>query len=798
MEQLERKRKGRAKPKPKRKKLDTTTSSSISRFQQPHHTDNNTIFALLLASLSHSSHKPLIKTCLNQLRLSVLSQTPNPKQTLPIPILSLLPLLLNSSCDEIVSDCAEIIGAASISSFEMNDQIASDGETVKGLVYALESSKRNVLLAVCNAILDLSTTSIGRQNLLEFSAMESLIFCFLQAPKSSTLLVSVFTDEKGSETCLRIGFKEDELPVLLLHAAVTLINTCKIEQLETIQRKDSETLLAYLKNLWKRVHKKIVLGTILTVTQGGYFYISNIRTNDLAESIFRLSITAGQCTIHIDFEVVKRSIFGWGESSFEHFMLNHWEKSPLLIKRLSQSSTKQNDIFSSFVQSLNFKEDVPSFLPSILQNFISCAPIASDELDILSFLKEARNNLGCPIIYQQDIRVLKTQQSKGEVHFFQERSDSCCFQATRCLYFDDILRCEEAYKEGYTVGLRGVEFRFETIAAIADELASLFGQPSAGANIYLTPPDSQGLARHYDDHCVLVCQLVGVKQWTVFPQLGLRLPRLYEPVKNFPDLEVESSTVDACKRFSLKEGDILYVPRGFPHEACTIVDDDGSSKTAGFSLHLTLAIEVEPPFEWEGFAHVALHHWDHKQKQSSDASSDALSWNLNVMSVNLLHVAIKLIGDYDPTFRKACLVASTSLSSDTEGWLDLNQRTIFSQLISRINTESRFSDTIRSIEMAVQKHEDPLQQIKWLQHLDNNGETIDRQDWRSPSVGTESFLLLCDQHKDEAEAAFMRVKSKFCSEVVFEDVEQSYRMLLEKYKKTRKQYMSGMLALHCN
>ncbi|KAI5428096.1 hypothetical protein KIW84_033194 [Lathyrus oleraceus] len=49
----------------------------------------------------------------------------------------------------------------------------------------------------------------------------------------------------------------------------------------------------------------------------------------------------------------------------------------------------------------------------------------------------------------------------------------------------------KAYKEGYTVALRGLEFRYPGIAAIADTLALMFGQLSIGANLYLTPPNSQ-------------------------------------------------------------------------------------------------------------------------------------------------------------------------------------------------------------------------------------------------------------------------------------------------------------------
>lgn len=68
------------------------------------------------------------------------------------------------------------MGAASLFSLEMNEEIALDGNIVKGLVSALASSKRRVLIAACNAVLDMSTTSVARQSLLGFSALESLMF----------------------------------------------------------------------------------------------------------------------------------------------------------------------------------------------------------------------------------------------------------------------------------------------------------------------------------------------------------------------------------------------------------------------------------------------------------------------------------------------------------------------------------------------------------------------------------------------------------------------------------------------
>lgn len=577
---------------------------------------------------------------------------------------------------------------------------------------------------------------------------------------------------------------------MLLDAAITLINTCSTEKLEKIPKKLSESLLADLKKLWAEVRSQMLTGTttILKRSQDRRFCVCNFSTKNLAESIFRLSIGVDQLTTPSNMDVVKRCIFSRDGSGFENFILEDWEVSPVLIGKFSMALNECTDIFSSFRQSLDFNVAVPSFLLTILESLVSCPPIASDELDILCFLKELKSHLGCPMIYKQDIRVLKTQNLKREMHFFQN---------PQFLLMDDILRCKEAYEEGYTTALRGMEFRFESIADLAEELAYLFGQPSAGVNMYVTPPNSQGLACHSDDHCVFVCQLVGVKKWTVFHPKSLQLPRLYETVDNAH--EADRLKLDGSEHFLLREGDVLYIPRGFPHEACTVVDNDRPNETAELSLHLTLAIEVEPPFEWEGFAHVALHNWYHNLKQSYSTSCDSLCGSLNAISVNLMHVAIMLIGDSDPTFRKACLVGAISLLSDSKDWLDLNQRAIFSHLVETIDARSSFSDALRNVTQSLQENEDPLQQIRWLMHLGNEDEVIEAQKWNIPSVEEfERLILFSHEHEDETEAAFLEVKSKFCSQAVFEDVEKCYKILLEKYRKVRKQYTSGMLSLHCN
>lgn len=200
---------------------------------------------------------------------------------------------------------------------------------------------------------------------------------------------------------------------------------------------------------------------------------------------------------------------------------------------------------------------------------------------------------------------------------------------------------------------------------------------------------------------------------------------------------------------------------------------------------------------WEGFMQVSLYCWDKKQKALQYKSGDSVPWSLHFVSVRLLHIAIKLIGNIDPVFRKACLVGAMPLSSNTRDWLCKNQRTTFGYLISRFASESKFSDAVSHLETALLKNEDPLEHVRWMKHVTVEEEEIERSQSLGISSADSRYLFdLLIQHRDIVEAAFMQVKSKFCHEVEFQDVERHYKMLLEKYKKVRKQYTNGMLSLH--
>ncbi len=115
---------------------------------------------------------------------------------------------------------------------------------------------------------------------------------------------------------------------------------------------------------------------------------------------------------------------------------------------------------------------------------------------------------------------------------------------------------------GATIVLQGMHRWWAPVARFCRHLESALGHPIQ-ANAYITPPASQGLAVHEDEHDAFVLQSHGCKRWQVYEK-GDR------PPSGKPLVETE-----------LLPGDSLYLPRGCPHAAST--QDD-------VSVHLTVGI----------------------------------------------------------------------------------------------------------------------------------------------------------------------------------------------------------------
>jgi JmjC domain len=132
------------------------------------------------------------------------------------------------------------------------------------------------------------------------------------------------------------------------------------------------------------------------------------------------------------------------------------------------------------------------------------------------------------------------------------------------------------WERGATIVLQGLHLTRPAIGVFCRSLEDTLGHP-AQANAYYTPRSAQGLPVHHDTHDVFVLQVAGEKRWLVYePALELPLKdQRYSAELGRPGEVVEDRV--------LRPSDMLYLPRGWLHEALTSDSD---------SLHLTIGVNV--------------------------------------------------------------------------------------------------------------------------------------------------------------------------------------------------------------
>ncbi|HEV2787223.1 MAG TPA: cupin domain-containing protein [Solirubrobacteraceae bacterium] len=139
-------------------------------------------------------------------------------------------------------------------------------------------------------------------------------------------------------------------------------------------------------------------------------------------------------------------------------------------------------------------------------------------------------------------------------------------------------RVAEEHAAGATIVLQALHLHWHPAAVYCRGLEMALGVP-VQANAYCTPASAQGFAVHHDTHDVFVLQVSGHKRW-----------RSYEPVVELPLKDQRWSPADAgalgepLHDITLRAGDTLSGPRGWPHEAAAAEAD---------SLHVTVG--MHPP-----------------------------------------------------------------------------------------------------------------------------------------------------------------------------------------------------------
>ncbi len=114
------------------------------------------------------------------------------------------------------------------------------------------------------------------------------------------------------------------------------------------------------------------------------------------------------------------------------------------------------------------------------------------------------------------------------------------------------------------------------LAEFCRELEAELGHP-AQANAYYTPASAQGFAVHHDTHDVFCLQIEGEKRWLVYP------PVLELPLKQQKYVRAMGEPGEPVMDVTLRAGDMLYLPRGWLHQAMT---------SDVPSLHLTVGVNV--------------------------------------------------------------------------------------------------------------------------------------------------------------------------------------------------------------
>jgi len=147
-------------------------------------------------------------------------------------------------------------------------------------------------------------------------------------------------------------------------------------------------------------------------------------------------------------------------------------------------------------------------------------------------------------------------------------------------------------RDGYTLIIDAVDDMADGVMRTAEDFERVLCE-SVQVNMYAGWREQQGFHRHCDTHDVIVLQVYGKKYWRVYE--GGRV----HPLKD--DIETNTQAPEKIVwEGTLEDGDVLYIPRGWWHEASGVGD---------VTLHLTFGIHQRTG--------VNLLHWMADQLRAS-------------------------------------------------------------------------------------------------------------------------------------------------------------------------------------
>lgn len=202
-----------------------------------------------------------------------------------------------------------------------------------------------------------------------------------------------------------------------------------------------------------------------------------------------------------------------------------------------------------------------------------------------------------------------------------------------------------AYADGHSIIVNGMQRYWDPIKSLIESIRQQISH-NANANLYLTPENEKAFSPHFDSHDVFAIQISGEKHWILYDDTNYKTPLLnsYQPT-------FQREQLTGAKEITLRAGDILYMPRGVPHEAYT---------TDKSSMHITIGIYST---QWIDFITKSLLNLSQKHIELRKALPIGF---LNSNNENLLSsdAELDIISILQQVFQKENIAGSLNILGD--------------------------------------------------------------------------------------------------------------------------------------
>lgn len=148
-------------------------------------------------------------------------------------------------------------------------------------------------------------------------------------------------------------------------------------------------------------------------------------------------------------------------------------------------------------------------------------------------------------------------------------------------------RVQEWVRRGASVVMNDVDSLTPGLAAISTALEGA-GFGKAQANIYISWQSHKAFQAHYDTHDVWAVQVEGEKSWNVWEGRA-EWPIAHPLFRSQPQDHHERAKGALREKVLLRKGDILYLPRGWYHDALA---EAPASVHVAYGVHAPLGMDV--------------------------------------------------------------------------------------------------------------------------------------------------------------------------------------------------------------